>query len=497
MRACDQGAPTIRKRLFLIARSDGHHIVWPRPTHAPKALAAKTGLKPYRTAADCIDWSIECPSIYGRARPLQDNTLRRIARGLMRYVIMADEPFIVNLTHAGRIEPAMEPLRTTTCAKRGEKAIVKPYLAGVGGRAGQSPERPVDAPYHTTTAKADTAIVTPYVVGAGGSEYAGKPRPGDAPFNAMTTHNRSAIIAPSLIEIGYGERPGQEPRVPGLDKPLGTVVSGGRKHAVIAAHLAQHNNHRGVEPSHGRPVDSPISTLTGKGSQQQVVAAYMAQHNTEKGDGVRAGRAADAPLSTITTAGKQQQLTTAFMTKLRGTNVGDAADAPLHTLSAGGTHHAETRAFLVKYYGNEKDGAGLTNPMGTVTTKDRFGLVKVEMTVPPHLTDEQRYNAWWTVRLLEKFGEIEDRSPVPAPRASFVMVGDYIIVDIGMRMLVPRELYKAQGFPDDYIIDRTADGRPLTKTAQVRMCGNSVCPPLSQALAAANVPESSLIRKTA
>jgi len=143
MKACDHGAPTIRKRLFLVARCDGKPIVWPAPSHGPKLI-------PYRTAAECIDWSIPCPSIFERKRPLAENTLRRIAKGIQRYVIDAKEPFIVNLTHAGseRIEPITEPLRTITGAHRGEKAIVMPYLAGVGGRAGQSPERAVDNPRH-------------------------------------------------------------------------------------------------------------------------------------------------------------------------------------------------------------------------------------------------------------------------------------------------------------------------------------------------------------
>jgi len=134
---------------------------------------------------------------------------------------------------------------------------------------------------------------------------------------------------------------------------------------------------------------------------------------------------------------------------MRGTNIGSATDEPLHTVSAGGLHHGEVRAFLLKYYGNEREAHGLNDPLGTVTTKDRFGLVTLH-------------------------GE------------------DYAIVDIGMRMLKPRELYRAQGFPESYVIDRLANGMPLNKTAQVRMCGNSVCPPVAAAIIRANVETSVL-----
>ena len=373
LRACDYGAPTSRKRLFLIARCDGQPIVWPRPTHGKPGLPAVASgqLLPWRTAAEIIDWPIPCPSIFERARPLKDATCRRIAAGIMRYVVNAPHPFIVPVCNSGwnatRSWSADEPLRTITTAK--------------------------------------------------GGEY--------------------AVVAPTLIQTGYGEREGQAPRVPGLDKPLGAAVAGGVKHAVVAAHVMTMRNsgkpHTGAaEPTH---------TITAGGAHQYLVAAFMAQHN-----GGVIGRAADAPLSTIVHRGTQQQLVASHLVKLQNNQDGKPVDAPVDTVMAGGLHHGEVRAFLVKYYGNEADGHGLTGPLGAVTTKDRFGLVTVTIA-----------------------GE------------------DYVIVDIGMRMLTPRELFNAQGFPPDYIIDLIIDGRPLTKTAQVRMCGNSVSPVMSEALARANV----------
>lgn len=339
LRACDYGAPTIRKRLFIIARCDGQPIVWPEATHGP-------GLKPYRTAAECIDWTLPCPSIFlTRAearvahvnRPLAPATMERIARGVRKYVLEAQRPFIVNLTHGGRVEGIDQPIKTITSAKRGVKALV----------------------------------------------------------------------VPTLIQTGYGERAGQKPRVPGLDKPLGTLVSSG-KHALVSTFLARHFGN-----STGGPVNAPAPTTTpGGGGKTALVAATIM--------------------------------------KMRGTNTGHPADEPLHTISGGGTHFAEVRAFLIKYYGTDQDPQ-LDEPLHTITSKHRFGLVTVE-------------------------GQ------------------DYQIVDIGMRMLSARELFRAQGFPEEYEIETgvsvsTGNRIRLTKTAQIRMCGNSVSPyPASAIVRAQLVP---------
>lgn len=370
LRACDFGAPTIRKRLFLVARCDGEPISWPEPTHGPKG----SGLKPYRTAAECIDWSLPCPSIFERERPLAEATMRRIAHGIKRYVLEAAKPFIVRIGHTGH------------------------------GDSGKT--HAADEPLSTVTSKAEHLLATP-----------------------------------TLIQTGYGERPGQTPRVPGLDKPLGTTVDG-QKHALVAAFLAKH--YGGVV---GSPLPEAIGTVTSVDHH-----SLVAGHITKFRDG-SAGSAADAPLPTVTANSFIKRpggaapigVVTSHLAKLRGTSSSAATDEPLHTVSAQGQHHAEVRALLLKYYGTEQDPQ-LVEPLHTVTTKDRFGLVTVH-------------------------GEL------------------YAIADIGMRMLQPRELYRAQGFPESYVIDRGADGRVLSKAAQVRMCGNSVCPPLARAIVAANYVE--------
>jgi len=379
LRACDYGTPTIRKRLFLVARRDGQPIVWPEPTHAaPGSLAIKAKkLKPWRTAAECIDWSIAAPSIFERKKPLAEATCRRIAKGIMRYVVEADEPFIVSLTHQGgeRVESLSEPFKTVTGANRGEKAL----------------------------------------------------------------------CVPTLIQTGYGEREGQAPRALDMAKPLGTLV-GTQKHALVSAFLAKH--YTGVV---GSDLADPLGTITCSDHHSLVTANLIHYHADKRTADVRASDLRE-PIKTQTTENRHA-LVTSNLVKLRGDNVGSATAEPLHTISAQGTHHAEVRAFLVAYYGVDQDPA-MREPMHTVTTKDRFGLVTIHGT-------------------------------------------EYAIVDIGLRMLTPRELYTAQGFPASYQIDHGADGVPLTKTAQVRMCGNSVCPPLSRAITLANYSEQNVERKVA
>jgi DNA (cytosine-5)-methyltransferase 1 len=298
LRACDYGAPTTRKRLFVIARADGEEIVFPDATHGPW-----NGCLTYRTAAECIDWSIPCPSIFERARPLADATHRRIARGVMRYVVNSPQPFIVPLTHHGerRAHPIDEPFPTITGANRGELALIAPTLIAFRG--------------------------------------------------TEPSHIRSAAKS--------------------LDQPLRTISAGGTHHGLVAAFLAKH--YGGGYSGPGASLEEPLSTITCK------------------------------------------------------------------------DHHALVHAFLLKYYGTDQNPR-LEQPLSTVTTKDRFGLVTVH-------------------------GE------------------PYRIVDIGMRMLTPRELYRAQSFHDRYVIDPDYNGKPLTKTAQVRMCGNSVPPIVAEALVRANVSD--------
>jgi DNA (cytosine-5)-methyltransferase 1 len=465
LRACDYGAPTIRKRFFMIARRDGDPIVWPAPTHgkpdSPDVLSGK--LKPWRTAAEIIDWSIPCPSIFDRKKPLAEKTLRRIAHGIMKFVVNNPSPFIVPLTHAGsdgRSYGLDDPLHTVTGANRGEMAIVAPHVTKF--RSGAI-SHGVDEPMHTVTANSFAkrpggaaplgvveAAQSPVIVGCGGRRGQSAPVGPEQPYPTTTAKADACIAAAHLVHVGNGEREGQAPRAMDVEKPLGTVVAGGIKHHAVTAFLE-----RQFGKSEGADIAGPLPTTTaGGGGKSALVVAHIEQANGGPNNDNLAGRAADTPLSTVATTGSQQRLVTSNLLKFRGTSdahveaSAEAVDEPLNTISAQGQHMAEVRAFLIKYYGNEQTGHGLADPLGTVTVQDRFGLVTATID-----------------------GE------------------EYVIVDIGMRMLTPRELFNAQGFPPDYIIDRDAQGKPMTKTAQVAKCGNSVCPPLSEALVRANMAE--------
>lgn len=363
LRACDYGAPTIRKRLFVIARCDEQPIIWPEPTHGPGRPL------PYRTAADCIDWSIPCPSIFERSKPLVEKTQARIARGIVRFVIDNPEPFIVLVSPGGdhRVHSIREPVRTVTGAHRGEFALCAPYI-------------------------------TPYYGGESGERRGAAV---DAPLPTVTTARRHALVAPTLVQTGYGERPGQEPRALDLHETLGTVVGCGIKHALVSSFLAKRF---GGNETPGSRLDEPMHTVTARDHHALVASSLVKLH----------GSCRD----------------------------GQPVTEPMPTVHAQGTHVAEVRAFLTKYYGRCV-GQKLDDPAHTITGKPRFGLVTVA-------------------------GE------------------DYAIADIGMRMLVPRELYRAQGFPDSYRIDVELRGKRLTKEAQIRMVGNSVCPPLAAAIIRAN-----------
>jgi DNA (cytosine-5)-methyltransferase 1 len=459
LRACDYGAPTIRKRFFMIARRDGKPIVWPAPTHgkpgSPDVLSGK--LKPWRSAAEIIDWSIPCPSIFERQKPLAEKTLRRIAHGIMKFVVNNPSPFIVPLTHHGsdgRSYGLDQPLPTVTGANRGEMALVSPVIVGTAFKNTRA-ARVFDAqdPLRTMTAQPEhgvaEAVLAPIVTYA---QQGGANRSVEDPHHTICANSKdqNCVAAAHLVHVGNGEREGQAPRAMDVEKPLGTVVAGGTKHHAVMAFMQKFAS--GNAPT---SAEDALQTVEGH-AKHSIVTAHIEQANGGPNNANLAGRAADDPLSTVATTGSQQRLVTSNLIKLRGTSGAHlessaaSVEEPLGTISAGGTHAAEVRAFLIKYYGgaSSDEGHGLDNPLGTVTVQDRFGLVTVT------IGGEQ-----------------------------------YVIVDIGMRMLTPRELFNAQGFPPDYIIDRDANGAPITKTAQVAKCGNSVCPPLAEALVRAQFPE--------
>lgn len=463
IKACDFGAPTSRERLFMIARCDGEPIVWPAPTHAKYPVK---GQQKWRTAAECIDWTIPSKSIFDRPKPLAPATLRRIAKGMKKFVIDAADPFIVPIANwsGESVQSANDPLRTVTSWPRGGSfAMASPIIA-------------------PATHQGSDRINDPH-----------------APLPTVTCANRGelTLIRPTLIQTGYGERAGQEPRVPGLDQPLGTVVAGGVKHALAAAHLVKFRF-----ADEGKALDEPLPTITSGGNYQRPAGAahamgistvFMAQMNG--GFNTTDAKSIEDPMTTVTNTGSQQQLVTANLVHLRGNcDARDVAD-PLHTISAGGTHHGLVTAFMERQFGASV-GQAIDEPAPTITAGGGGKSSLVEFQLSP----EVEAGALRVAAFLISYYGTENVSAAgePAPtittkdRLGLVTVTikgtPYVIVDICLRMLQPAELYKAQGFPADYIISHGADGKPFTKTQQVHMCGNSVSPPPMAALARANDP---------
>lgn len=360
LRACDYGAPTSRKRLVLIARCDGKPIVFPNPTHGKGR-----GLKPYRTAAEIIDWTLPCPSIFARQKPLVEATLRRIARGLDKFVIRAKKPFIV--------------------------------------------------------------------------------------------------------PIGYGEKQGQKPRVHDIDAPF--VEQANFENIPISA-------------------DEPLSTATSV-NHHRLITPKLSPFIEQAFGGAYAGKGAnaDSPLPTVT-ATDHNRLVSAYISKYYGgtyDGAGSGADEPLHTVTVE-ERHAVAGAFLSHFYkGNgSAQGSATNEPVPTVMGNNKASVVMAKLT--PADFERNELGHWAEIReILNKYAGYA----LADDEILLIDINDnfYFLSDIGMRMLTPRELYLAQGFPSDYQIEFDYNGKPYSKKEQVARCGNAVCPPLAEAVVRANLPE--------
>ncbi|HCU1210676.1 TPA: DNA cytosine methyltransferase [Klebsiella pneumoniae] len=451
LRACDYGAPTIRKRFFMVMRCDGKPIVWPEATHGdPKSPAVQAGkLAPWRTAAECIDWSIPAPSIFGRKKPLAENTFRRIARGIQRFVIGSASPFIVKCNHTTtrgkydcfRGQSLADPLQTIT--KTHGYAIAVPHLTKFRtGATGQ----PVNDPVPTVTAGTSTrpggnghalgiveAGLVPFLAGNGGSEYQAKPRPLDKPAHTILKESRACVVAP-VIARQFGASVGHR-----ADEPSATITAGcGGKSQLVSAFLAKHYGGNYTGPGVG--LDEPAHSVTTV-DHHAVVAAHLMVNNTG--------------------------------------HPGGSMESPAHTVTTG-NHHAVVASHLVKLRGTCRDGQPTNEPVPTVTAGGQHvGEVKTTLAVEDY--DEER--AQQALAFLKEYCGPDSTGLVEISGVT------YRIVDIGMRMLQPHELYRAQGFPEWYIIDRDYRGVKYAKDKQVARCGNAVPPPFAEALVRANLPE--------
>lgn len=416
--AADYGAPTMRKRFFLIARCDGKPIVWPEPTHAPAdSEKVKAGLlEPYVGAYTQIDFSRPCPSIFDTSeeikekygiravRPLASKTLDRIAKGLKKFVLDNPEPFIIQCNHGGERRPndIREPMPTIT-GKHGY-GIVEPYMVQIG-QTGFAKDRSKDVrePLTTIVSKNEHCLIEPTLAPYMGTNTTNHPG-GNCkdPIHTITTGNQQCLISPTLIQY-HSETSKDGVRGQTIKDPIMTVDSSNR-YGLVASFL--HKYYDGGYKGAGETVENPLPTVTAWDHNSVVTANLIQMNNHCDGKDIR---------------------------------------QPLPTITAGDGHFGEVRAFLIKYYG-QGTGQDIEQPLDTVTARDRFGLVTIEGV-------------------------------------------DYQIVDIGLRMLEPRELYGCQGFPDDYIIDHDYTGKTYPRSEQVRRCGNAVCPPIPAALVRANLPE--------
>ena len=416
--AADYGAPTMRKRFFMIARCDGKPIVWPEPTHAPAdSEKVKAGLlEPYVGAYTQIDFSRPCPSIFDTSeeikekygiravRPLATKTLDRIAKGLKKFVLDNPEPFIIQCNHGGERRPndIREPMPTIT-GKHGY-GIVEPYMVQIG-QTGFAKDRSKDVrePLTTIVSKNEHCLIEPTLAPYMGTNTTNHPG-GNCkdPIHTITTGNQQCLISPTLIQY-HSETSKDGVRGQAIKDPIMTVDSSNR-YGLVASFL--HKYYDGGYKGAGETVENPLPTVTAWDHNSVVTANLIQMNNHCDGKVIR---------------------------------------QPLPTITAGDGHFGEVRAFLIKYYG-QGTGQDIKDPLDTVTAQDRFGLVTINGT-------------------------------------------DYQIVDIGLRMLEPRELYGCQGFPDDYIIDHDYTGKTYPRSEQVRRCGNAVCPPIPAALVRANLPE--------
>jgi DNA (cytosine-5)-methyltransferase 1 len=410
--AADYGAPTSRKRFYMIARCDGKPIVWPKPTHSKTGA---DGLPKWRSAAEIIDWSLPCPSVFATkaeimdryglkaVRPLAKNTMRRIIRGVDKFTIRSGKPFIVQQKFQNAAQNIEKPLTTVTAV--GAHELCKPLLAPVTvTNTSNSVGGTVGAPVHTVTTAGNQMLVTPFLAEcnhSGGGHIA----PVTDAHKTITAKHTGGIVAPALIQ--YHTEQTEHVRASGLGTPIHTVDASNR-YGLTCANLVEYY-------TGGRPLDvqAPMHPVTSH-DREAVVAAHVV--------------------------------------KFKGDNLGHGADEPMQTVTTSAGEFAVCKVYLAKMHGGDELGYW---PLIRDLLNEFCGYTLAE--------DE--------VLLLEIGGAL------------------YYIADIGLRMLSPRELYNAMGFPPDYIIDRDYEGHEYKKSAQVARCGNAVCPPVASALVRANLPE--------
>ena len=443
--AADYGAPTSRKRFYMVARCDGKPIVWPKPTHSKTGA---DGLPKWRCASEIIDWSLPCPSVFASkaqimdkyglkaVRPLAKNTMRRIIRGVDKFTIRSGKPFIVQQKFQNAAQNIEQPLTTVTAV--GAHELCKPLLAPVTvTNTSNSVGATVGEPVHTVTTAGNQMLVTPSLVSIGQTGGGDRIRDIREPVPTTVSKQEACLVAPALIQ--YHTEQTEHVRASGLGAPINTVDASNR-YGLTCASLVEYY-------TGGRPLDvnDPMHTVTSH-DREAVVAAHIAKYY-----GGVVGEKAEDPLPTVT-AIDHNAVCAAHVVKFKGDDVGTSPSEPLQTVTASAGEFAMCKAYLAKMHSGDDLGYW---PEIRALLNEFCGYTLAE--------DE--------VLLLEIGGVL------------------YYIADIGLRMLSPRELYNAMGFPPDYIIDRDYEGHEYKKSAQVARCGNAVCPPVASALVRANLPE--------
>lgn len=458
--AADYGAPTTRKRFVLIARCDGRPIVWPERTHAPvDSPEVKAGrLLPWRAAAEIIDWTVPMYSVFdtkeqikekygvSAVRPLADNTLRRIIRGVDKFTIKSGKPFLVECNHSGAGHIAETGIPLGTITQKCTKGVCSPKMAPITfPNTGSSVGAAADQPVHTITSAGNQILATAQLASIGQTGGGNRIRDIRAPAPTCVSKQETCLVSANLIQ--YHTEHTENVRANRLTEPMPTVDASNR-YGLIAAHLTEYYGN-------GIPLDlmEPMHTVTGHDRE-----ALTAVHIQKYFGGVVGADASD-PLPTVT-AVDHNALTATHIVEFKGQDIGQRADKPLRTITA---------------------SAGTKRQCGGGT----FGLAAARV---EKYADGGDFGRWPEIRaLLNKYCGYS----LADDEILLLHIGGawYYLSDITMRMLTPKELYAAMGFPPDYIIERDYTGRAYPKNAQVARCGNAVCPPMASAVVRANFPE--------
>ena len=474
IRACDLGAPTIRKRFYLVARNDGKPIVFPKATHGKGK-----GLKPYRTAAECIDWSIPCPSIFERKKPLVRNTLRRVARGLDKFVIKNPKPYILEMNFDNPFQDVDRPMSTQTSANH--HYLITPNLVQANY---ENPPQDVSKPMSTQTAVNKHFVVTPTLV-----ECSHKSGPGvhgvDAPMNTQTGKACFAVEAPYLTKFQQHSL-GQDAK-----KPLDTVMPGATRFGAVTPYLTPigYGEHKKQAPR-VNSVNEPVSTVVSS-CKQYLTAPALLQYHSEQSKGEVRGQKITEPIMTVDGSPRYATIAANIVHYYGGADHASKSDAPIPTVTTLPRHYlcASNLCVLRK----NMDGKSLDEPMPTLTTSAGH-FVEIKTYLLPVDSTQDLYH-WNEVRKL--LNEYADYSIKENEILIIEIAGiPYFIGDIGMRMLKAEELKLAQGFPVDYIIDIERHiGKKYSEAKQIARLGNAVCPPVATALIRANCADMAYKRK--